>query len=83
MPTQSIIVYRNPMEQAMWEGSYGGELVPIGAGLLVFLILVVAIQSYVIEKSKWGSKVRKYQNLIMFGPAIAVGIAVAKYLWLD
>ena len=34
--TQSIIVYRNPMEQAFWES---GMLIPLAGGCVVGLIL--------------------------------------------
>lgn len=44
--TQSIIVYRNPMEQQLWEGGYVGLFVGIA---VVFILCVVSI-GFVAEK---------------------------------
>lgn len=39
MTTQSIIVYRNPVEAALWEGQYAEYLVPTGAASIAALIV--------------------------------------------
>ena len=38
--TQSIIVYRNPLEQQLWEGGY---IPPIMLGCVCFLVFFVAL----------------------------------------
>ena len=47
--TQSIIVYRNPMEQQFWES---GMIVPLGAGMLTFLIVTYSL-AMAMEKFAW------------------------------
>ena len=37
--TQSIIVYRNPLEQTLWEGALP-MLVPVFGGIITFFILM-------------------------------------------
>jgi len=34
--SDSIIVYRNPLEKALWEGDYANTIVPIIFGLIAF-----------------------------------------------
>jgi hypothetical protein len=79
--TQSIIVYRNPMEQAFWEGTMNfGNLIPMLAGMLVFLALVVGL-SHIIQK-KFGWRPPQWTQYVMWGVSIAGSIATMKWLWL-
>ena len=53
MPTQSIIVYRNPLEAAFWES---GLLLPASVFVLSFLIVLLVgmkIQDAVFRSAKW------------------------------
>jgi hypothetical protein len=38
--TQSIIVYRNPLEQQLWEGGYVGLFLCVG---ILFVVITVAL----------------------------------------
>lgn len=81
--TQSIIVYRNPMEQAMWEGTMGAELVPIGAGLIVFLLVVVLYNTRVVNKFMFRQKKPWYAKVeLSFVFAGIAALATAKLLWI-
>jgi hypothetical protein len=35
---QQIIVYRNPLEAALWNGQYGAYVFPVICGVVVFLV---------------------------------------------
>ena len=72
--TQSIIVYRNPMEQAFWEGGY---LIPIFGGCSVGL-LAFALTYKITDKLL--SRFRKNlswhrQNVYATNTASVVGLA--------
>lgn len=68
MPTQSIIVYRNPLEQAFWESGVFG---PICIGGLVFLLAVVGLHKFLdfisprMKISRFGNVYRNLSNLFM------------------
>lgn len=40
--TQSIIIYRNPMEQMFWESN---ALIPVVASILVFVVVLTALMN--------------------------------------
>lgn len=54
--TQSIIVYRNPLEQQIWESGMVGPI-------FVFVVLTVA---FVLILSKLGDKIAKKMGWSMF-----------------
>lgn len=77
--TQSIIVYRNPAEQMMWESGY---MFPAIATAVVFIALAVWL-SWLVDKlfSRFGrlSQYRGYQEHarwagLTFAVVIAVGV---------
>ena len=39
---ESIIVYRNPMEKALWESTMSGEFFPVIVGIVVFFAVLFA-----------------------------------------
>lgn len=41
--TTSIIVYRNPLEQQLWEGTSSGQMFPIMCGMAVMFISFLCI----------------------------------------
>lgn len=45
--TQSIIVYRNPAEEAIWSLLMSSYMIPIYAGFLVFIVGMFAIDWFV------------------------------------
>ena len=52
-PTQSIIVYRNPIEQAFWES---GMITPIIFGVVAIVILVCALHALLDHSFKLAKK---------------------------
>lgn len=47
---QSIIVYRNPLEAALWEGLMSGSFFPVIVGIVVFFALFLTINRLIVEK---------------------------------
>ena len=64
MATQSIIVYRNPVEAAFWESNM---LFPMIVAIVAALIVCVSI-SAIVDKVKF---LRKYRNTTGLGNFIA------------
>ena len=50
---QEIIVYRNPLEAAIWQGLKGGEFIPVFGGIGVFF--AVFLLSNAVCDKLWGS----------------------------
>lgn len=63
MTTQSIIVYRNPVEAALWEGQYAAYLVPIGGAAIVALaVFLIALRLGETVVRKCGKNVYRVQT---------------------
>lgn len=75
MTTQSIIVYRNPVEQAVWEGQMGAEIVPIMSGIILGVIVVFLAEKFIPWKIK---NLVRYMSLYLGG---IVGIFTIWKLW--
>ena len=81
MATQSIIVYRNPLEAAMWEGLMNRE-VPII--LICVLALIISVGLFMLYDwlSKRSHRVRlaldKFNNLVIV--VILAASFIASYL---
>lgn len=76
MTTQSIIVYRNPLEQAIWEGQMGGEIVPIMSGIILGVIVMLLTDNII----SWDIKKRfPYLSLYLGG---IVGVFTIWKMWI-
>jgi hypothetical protein len=74
---QQIIVYRNPLEYALWNGGFP-DLIPCLAGAAVFLAVVVGLTKiYDPNFRKHGDL---FSRLYLLAGALA-GIGVAWYTW--
>jgi hypothetical protein len=49
---QEIIVYRNPLEAAMWNSFMNGDFFPVIAGIVVFF--AVFLVSHAVARKIWG-----------------------------
>lgn len=90
---QSIIVYRNPLEAAIWEGTYSETLFPIMvalfAGFLVFVIVHGLFDRYLAVRirkmryqttapSFWSKMTRTfYNNVTPITTIVSVSVALA------
>jgi hypothetical protein len=80
--TQSIIVYRNPAEQAFWETIMSGSFFPILVAIMVFpivLLIVHRILDRVNPPKYFASTTNGY--LSMTAGAVAA-VATAWALWI-
>lgn len=84
MAVQEIIIYRSPVEKALWDMTSNGDIIPIAVGCLAALIVFLVLQSL-------GSKMVRGWNygrtgaLAVYGTgliAIFAGIFAANYMWL-
>jgi hypothetical protein len=83
MATQSIIVYRNPAEEAMWNMAMSGDFVPFMVAVVVFGAVFVAYTNYATKKFYFKTKRPQYANQFM--PWIVAGVAAAatvKLMWI-
>jgi hypothetical protein len=78
MNTQSVIVYRNPLEQQFWES---GVIFPVVVGGAAFMI-IVALGARLLDLLKWShlSQKRKYAQNAILSVAAIVGIGTIGYL---
>ena len=70
--TQSIIVYRNPMEQQLWEGGYVPLL--LGAGVIFIVVFVILMQLAGMIFGKWNVEHRTWPSMVAMALA---GLATA------
>jgi len=82
--TQSIIVYRNPVEQAFWEGLMNSTATwPTMAGIGVFIVSFL-IFNFLLEKILWRLRSKQYKNHAIYALALAFayGVSTIAYLWI-
>lgn len=79
MTTQSIIVYRNPYEQMMWEGAMSGVFFPIIVGVVFFFAMFLTIDKFIVKKYfDWHA--RGTPTNIALAVSAAAGIALIMYM---
>lgn len=76
--TTSIIVYRNPLEQQMWEGSSSGQMFPIMCGMAVmfmsFLLIMPLLNMMNVN--------RKYSSQIALGISFGFAALTVYVMWI-
>lgn len=84
-----IIVYRSPMEKAMWDTFSNGQFVPIFAGLIVFAICLVGLlkfqDNFIYRRMGYGARQNKIYQAITWAIWLISGFlggATATYLWI-
>lgn len=76
---QEIIVYRNPLEAAMWNGIMSGEAFPFMVGLFVFFVSTVFLGTR-IEKLSYHNWFRKNQGVSIFLPSTLLSLFVIWFM---
>jgi hypothetical protein len=83
---QSIIVYRNPLEKALWENLMNGQFIPIFAACLVFLVVLVGLLAALDKffprfayRKDWKSSI---VNVLIWSSAGVAAAYTVKYLWI-
>lgn len=78
--TQSLIIYRNPMEKALWEALTDAQAVPVIAGCFVgFLVFLLVFD--VITKGRGYSRDR-WPTLVSGIAGLLAGAGVCRWFWL-
>ena len=87
--TQSIIVYRNPWEQAFWESTTTFDnFIPLFCGLVVMVILVAVCDHYFPKHyqrmSGFHQPVRQvwWSKALPWAIGILGGLGIMRYLWI-
>jgi hypothetical protein len=80
MATQTIIVYRNPGEEAMWNALMSGEMIPIALAGVAFIGTMMLLNK-LIEK-KFGFHTPQWVMASMFLVSGLVAFGVGKFFWL-
>lgn len=68
---QSIIVYRNPLEAAMWEGIMSGSFFPVILGVVVFFCAFLAMNQLLNKGRTYGKFVGRNANIALAVGAVA------------
>jgi hypothetical protein len=80
--TQSIVLYRNPLEHAMWEGLMNSTAIwPIMAGLGVFLVSFLIFNA-LIYRILWGLRSTKIKDHANYALALASVCCVSTIAYL-
>lgn len=69
---QEVIIYRNPMEAAMWNAIMDGSFFPVIVGVVVFFCVFLATNRVLNKGRTTGKNVERNANI-----ALAVGAASA------
>lgn len=66
---QEVIVYRNPLEAALWNTLMSGEFFPVVVGVVVFFVVFLALNAAFCKRwGSWGKGASTRTNI-----ALAVG----------
>lgn len=80
MNTQSIIVYRSPLDQQMWEGIMSGDAFSFMVGVAVFLITYVLFNEFVVEKFNPYSRIANIAAYVAFAVSMAAGVFTIRFM---
>jgi zinc transporter ZupT len=76
--THQVIVYRNPLEAAVWDLFMNStNTFPLIASVVVFFIVFMVLDS----NFPGTQKIQKYRNNIMLALSVIAGFAMGWYLW--
>lgn len=60
---QEVIMYRNPIEAAVWSAIMNGSFLPVIAGVLVFFVVFVGFERVLNKGRNFGKNVRINTNI--------------------
>jgi len=79
--TQSIIVYRNPIEAAFWEGVSTGALFPIMVGVVIFFAVFLTANAAIVERYfSWNN--RTIATNVNLAVSALLSAAVVYKMWI-
>lgn len=77
---QEVIVYRNPVEAAIWHALSSASLIPIIAGVISFFIVFLAANRLLTRGVSWNAPQWKTNLALLLG--VGAGSATTWWLWL-
>lgn len=80
MATQSIIVYRNPGEEAMWNVLMSGEMIPIALAAAAGIGALVVLNN--LAQKKFGYHTPKWVDALVYTGSAVIAFLVGRYFWI-
>lgn len=77
---QEVIIYRNPLEAAMWRSFEGASVFPVACGVVVFFAVFLLLADHITERRPF-RKQRHETNVALLVSA-AVGVFVTYLMWI-
>ncbi len=80
---QSVIVYRNPLEAAFWEGITSGQFFPIIVGIAIFFAVFLTVQIHIVKRfvGTMNKRTSMWTNVNLFASGV-IGILVIRTMWI-
>lgn len=80
---QEVIVYRNPMEAAIWNSIMSsGALFPVMCGVVVFFVAFLIINGVAERYVGWNYRKRKAASYGSLAIATGIALIVVKLMWI-
>lgn len=76
---QEIIVYRNPMEAALWNTIMSGDFFPVIVGVAVFFLVFLGANRILNKGRLFGKTVTRNTNIAL-GLGALVGVATIYFM---
>lgn len=76
---QEIIVYRNPMEAALWNTIMSGDFFPVIVGVAVFFLVFLGANRILNRGRNFGKTVTRNTNIAL-GLGALVGVATIYFM---
>ena len=78
---QEIIVYRNPLEAAIWKALGSAEFFPFMVGIVVFFVVFLTVYNLLLKFSRYGRKGQLVVNASLAAAAVC-SLATIWKMWI-
>ena len=76
---QEIIVYRNPLEAALWSAIMDGSFFPVIVGVVAFFCAFLAVNRVLNKGRSWGKNAKRNTNIAL-GVGVLSAVAVIFFM---
>ncbi len=76
---QEIIVYRNPLEAALWSAIMGGSFFPVIVGVVAFFCVFLAVNRVLNKGRSLGKNVKRNTDIAL-GVGVLSAVAVIFFM---
>ena len=73
---QEIIVYRNPLEAALWSAIMDGSFFPAIVGVVAFFCAFLAVNRVLNKGRSWGKNVKRNTNIALGVGALSAVLVI-------